>query len=153
MINFDFELLRGIGLSGTLAQRARDAADAEADAALALMRVTAVHRTTVQLHDGRATHAARVLPRLLRGDDGADAIAVGDWVLVGADARPTPGCARASRRPRTSPAATATAAAIRSSATSIARSSSWASTTTSTCAASSATWRWCWRATSSRSSC
>ena len=90
MINFDFELLRGIGLSGTLAQRAREAADADAAASLALMRVTAVHRTTVQLHDGRATHAARVLPRLLRGDDGADAIAVGDWVLVGADAAADP---------------------------------------------------------------
>ena len=88
MINFDFELLRGVGLSETLAQRARDAADAERDdsgIALALMRVTAVHRATVQLHDGRAMCAARVLPRLQRGDLGADAIAVGDWVLVGAD--------------------------------------------------------------------
>jgi ribosome biogenesis GTPase len=94
MINFDFELLRGIGLSETLAQRARATAEAERDdsgaATLALMRVTAVHRTTVQLHDGRAVRAARVLPRLLRGDDGADAIAVGDWVLVGADAAADP---------------------------------------------------------------
>ena len=31
MINFDFELLRGIGLSETLAQRARDTAEAEHD--------------------------------------------------------------------------------------------------------------------------
>jgi ribosome biogenesis GTPase len=88
MINFDFELLFGIGLSDTLARRARDAADGEPDdgneSPLALMRVTAVHRTTVQVHDGRVARAARVLPRLLRGDDGADAIAVGDWVLVGA---------------------------------------------------------------------
>jgi ribosome biogenesis GTPase len=90
MINFDFKLLSAIGLSETLAQRARDAAEAERDtdggAALALMRVTAVHRTTVQLHDGRAARTARVLPRLQRGDDGADALAVGDWALVGADA-------------------------------------------------------------------
>jgi ribosome biogenesis GTPase / thiamine phosphate phosphatase len=91
MINFDFELLSGIGLSETLAQRALDAADAEsgaepdAGAGLALMRVTAVHRVSVQLHDGRACRAGRVLPRLLRGDDGADALAVGDWVLVGLD--------------------------------------------------------------------
>ena len=94
MINFDFELLRGIGLSETLAQRARDGAAAERDDSdgtpLALMRVTAVHRASVQLHDGRAAHDARVRPRLLRGDDGADAIAVGDWVLVGADAAADP---------------------------------------------------------------
>ena len=90
MINFDFELLSGIGLSEPLARRAREAAAAEhderSDGPLSLMRVTAVHRTTVQVHDGRAARAARVLPRLLRGDDGADAVAVGDWVLVGADA-------------------------------------------------------------------
>src|SRR6187399_1713898 len=89
MINFDFELLSAIGLGEALAQRTRDAADAErgdSDSALALMRVTAVHRTTVGLHDGRAARTARVLPRLLRGDDGGDAIAVGDWTLVGADA-------------------------------------------------------------------
>jgi len=89
MINIDFELLSGIGLSEALAQRSRDAADAhhddDGDTQLALMRVTAVHRTTVQVHDGRSVRAARVLPRLLRGDDGAGAIAVGDWVLVGAD--------------------------------------------------------------------
>jgi len=90
MNNFDFELLSGIGLSDTVARRARDAAQAErddgSDTALALMRATAVHRTTVQVHDGRSARTARVLPRLLRGDDGADAIAVGDWVGVGADA-------------------------------------------------------------------
>src|SRR4051794_5367381 len=90
MINFDFELLSAIGLSEALARRARDAADAERDAgtaaALALMRVTAVHRTTVQLHDGRAVRTARVLQRLLRGDDGAPALAVGDWALATADA-------------------------------------------------------------------
>src|SRR5580765_3859046 len=90
MNNFDFELLSGIGLSETLARRAREALDGErddgSDAALALMRVTAVHRTTVQVHDGRSARTARVLPRLLRGDDGADAIAVGDWVGVGSDA-------------------------------------------------------------------
>ena len=90
MNNFDFELLSGIGLSDTLAQRARDAAKAErddgSDIALALMRATAVHRTTVQVNDGRSARTARVLPRLLRGDGGADAIAVGDWVGVGADA-------------------------------------------------------------------
>ncbi|HEV7576156.1 MAG TPA: ribosome small subunit-dependent GTPase A [Caldimonas sp.] len=115
MITFDFELLRGIGLSETLAQRARDAADAErgdagdadidtndtdtddacanvscadhaGDAALALMRVIAVHRTALQLHDGRTVRAARILPRLLRDAAGAGALAVGDWVLVGIDA-------------------------------------------------------------------
>ena len=51
MINFDFELLSGIGLSETLARHALEAAGAErderdpADAALALMRVIAVHRS------------------------------------------------------------------------------------------------------------
>jgi ribosome biogenesis GTPase len=86
MINFDFELLSAIGLTEVLARRASDAADAERDAVLSLMRVTAVHRMTVQLHDGRAARTARVLPRLLRGEDGAAALAVGDWVLAGADA-------------------------------------------------------------------
>src|SRR5436190_1798158 len=60
------------------------ASPVDAAASLALMRVTAVHRTTVQLHDGRAERSARVLPRLLRGDGGA-ALAVGDWALAGAD--------------------------------------------------------------------
>jgi ribosome biogenesis GTPase len=85
MIAFDFDLLQAIGLSDTLAQRAGEAASADPAPSLALMRVTTIHRATVGLHDGRAPRSARVLPRLLRGDDDSDELAVGDWVLVAPD--------------------------------------------------------------------
>jgi len=79
----DFDRLRAIGLNETIALRARAAADAHGSAALALMRITTIHRAGLELSDGDAVCAGRALPRLLRA--GADALAVGDWVLVEAD--------------------------------------------------------------------
>jgi ribosome biogenesis GTPase len=81
---FDLERLQGIGLSPELAARARAACiDSFPDTPPALLRVTAVHRETVRLHDGIAECTARVLSRLLRdGFDDAAALAVGDWVLA-----------------------------------------------------------------------
>jgi ribosome biogenesis GTPase / thiamine phosphate phosphatase len=80
----DFERLRAIGLNDTLEQRARAAAETHDGTALALMRITTIHRSGLELSDGAAVRAGRALPRLLRA--GADALAVGDWVLAGIDA-------------------------------------------------------------------
>jgi ribosome biogenesis GTPase len=84
MHHFDFQRLQGIGLSAELADRAHAAcADLNLDPPPELLRVTAVHRETVRLHDGAAERPARVLARLLRdGFDDASALAVGDWVLA-----------------------------------------------------------------------
>jgi ribosome biogenesis GTPase len=84
MHNFDSDRLAAIGLSETLAARARTAADALGAANVALFRITVVHRAGLELSDGERILAARAVPRLLRG--GADALAVGDWVLAAPDA-------------------------------------------------------------------
>jgi ribosome biogenesis GTPase / thiamine phosphate phosphatase len=56
---------------------------AELDARLAPMRVAAVHRDSVAVHDGLHEHRARVQHVLTRAlQDADDAIAVGDWVGV-----------------------------------------------------------------------
>ena len=47
MINFDFDRLRGIGLTPELVERARSSALDGDDALFALVRVSAVHRETV----------------------------------------------------------------------------------------------------------
>jgi ribosome biogenesis GTPase len=89
MIEIDFERLRTMGLTPALASRAVGLADAATCEGHAqhLMRLVEVHRETVQVHDGRQQHAARVLPRLARRlADGQSALAVGDWVLVAPDA-------------------------------------------------------------------
>src|SRR4051794_6967554 len=86
MINFDFYRLQGIGLTPELVGRARSSALADADAVFALVRVSAVHRETVQVHDGAGERRARVLPCLVRsGVDDAASLAVGDWVLAAGD--------------------------------------------------------------------
>ncbi|MGZ8260973.1 MAG: hypothetical protein ACXWUL_10545, partial [Caldimonas sp.] len=84
MNTIDLERLRAIGLSATLEQRARALAEADSGTALAPMRVTTIHRSGLALSDGRTVRAARALPHLLR--PGADALAVGDWVLAACDA-------------------------------------------------------------------
>jgi len=85
MINFDFDRLRAIGLTEELARRAH-AADDGSSTALALLRVSAIHRETVDLHDGDDARPARVLPRLWRsGVDWGRELAVGDWVLAALD--------------------------------------------------------------------
>jgi ribosome biogenesis GTPase len=89
MITFDFDRLQSIGLTPELAERARAAGSAAEDATRALCRIIAIHRETLQLHDGAAARSARVRPRLRRelADAGIE-LAVGDWVLaeVGAGA-------------------------------------------------------------------
>jgi ribosome biogenesis GTPase len=88
-LEFDFEVLSALGLTPALAGRAASLAATEAAVATTgahLMRVTEVHRETVDLHDGRAEQRARPLPRLARSlaDEGT-ALAVGDWVLAASD--------------------------------------------------------------------
>ncbi|HEX2541883.1 MAG TPA: ribosome small subunit-dependent GTPase A [Caldimonas sp.] len=85
MLHFDFDCLQGIGLTPEIAGRARDGA-AGAATPLHLERVVSVHRETVQLHDGSASHAARPSPRLVRALlDEDTSLAVGDWVLSSID--------------------------------------------------------------------
>ncbi len=91
-----YERLRRIGLRPAILQGLASLIPNpnEEDPAPALMRVTELQRETLQLHDGEALHGARVLPalrRALAGHDadgpGADALAVGDWVLARRDAQ------------------------------------------------------------------
>ena len=82
---FDPDRLQRIGLSAALEHSARGLAAAD-EQALDLLRVSAVHRETVQLHDGHAETAARQVPRLARQLlDAGTMLAVGDWVLVSRD--------------------------------------------------------------------
>jgi len=87
MIEIDFDRLRTLGLTPAVAQLATSIALAQDEADLQLMRLTEVHRETVQLHDGRHERSARPQPRLVRRllDDDT-ALAVGDWVLAHTDA-------------------------------------------------------------------
>ena len=64
MMQLDFERLRSMGLTPALANQAMAcAAQLDGAAPLAAMRLTVLHRETVQLHDGAHEHIARVLPR------------------------------------------------------------------------------------------
>ncbi len=82
---FDFDRLQRVGLTPALAERARASAQGS-DQPLHLLRVSAVHRETVQLHDGVRESAARQLPRLARQLlEGGTMLAVGDWVLASCD--------------------------------------------------------------------
>ena len=84
MIELSFENLRGLGLSPLMAQTlaAMEVLDEPADGARRWVRVTAVHRETVELHDGVQACQARAQARLIRDllEQGS-ALAVGDWVL------------------------------------------------------------------------
>lgn len=83
---FDFDRLQRVGLTPALAERARSCTQSS-DEPLELLRVTAVHRETVQVHDGRIESSARQLPRLARQLlDSGTMLAVGDWVLALRDA-------------------------------------------------------------------
>jgi ribosome biogenesis GTPase len=89
MIEIPFERLRTLGLTPALAQRAAVAAATLDDPSTPaqLMRLTEVHRETVQLHGADGERSARVLPRLARAlADDETALAVGDWVLAAVDA-------------------------------------------------------------------
>ncbi len=77
--------LRGIGYSPLLAQRIEQCL-AKLQAPAEPMRVVAVHRETLMLHDGQAQQVARLLPRLARDlVSNETEIVVGDWVLASLD--------------------------------------------------------------------
>ena len=86
MLQIDFDRLQRVGLTPALADRARISAEGS-DPRLDLLRVTSVHRETVQLHDGLAESPGRQLPRLARQLlEAGTMLAVGDWVLASRDA-------------------------------------------------------------------
>ncbi len=63
MIAFDFAQLRLIGLQQAIAGAATQL-DVSSPAAQ-LLRVSAVHRDSIGVHDGILEHPAQILPRLL----------------------------------------------------------------------------------------
>lgn len=85
MIEIDRESLSSLGLNAALAGRVSNLQVPDG-VCLRLLRVGEVHRESVRLHDGKGTHSARPLPRLVRAllDEGS-ALAVGDWVLAADD--------------------------------------------------------------------
>ncbi len=79
--------LRGIGLTPSLIQQLSSPDHPDPLARdITLMRVCEVQRVSLTLHDGAISWPARLLPAL-RAElaDAGEAIAVGDWVLVGRD--------------------------------------------------------------------
>ena len=81
MVEFDFAALSALGLTPALAGSACGAEAGEMH--LRLVRVTSVHRETMCVHDGRAEHGARMLPRLAGAlSDEGGALVVGDWTLA-----------------------------------------------------------------------
>jgi len=86
MLVIEFEQLSALGLTPALANRAAVLAATVGQVA-EMLRITAVHRSTVGAHDGRAERSARPLPRLMRTlQEEGPALAVGDWVLATCDA-------------------------------------------------------------------
>ncbi|OEZ83951.1 putative ribosome biogenesis GTPase RsgA [Janthinobacterium sp. HH104] len=84
MIAFDFAQLRLIGLQQAIASAATQL-DISSPAAQ-LMRVCAVHRDSIGVHDGILEQPAQILPRLLHELQAQDTIlAIGDWVAAEAD--------------------------------------------------------------------
>jgi ribosome biogenesis GTPase len=90
MIDFSFDLLRRLGLTPAMAQSLATFEWSEpasgTDSHAGWMRATAIHRETVDVHDGETPHSARCSARLTR-DLQADnqALACGDWVLCAPD--------------------------------------------------------------------
>lgn len=89
MIEIPFEKLRSLGLTPALAQQMTLHASRfpeQPDAQFHWMRIAAVHRETLELHDGTRQLSARSRARLTRELIDADsALAVGDWVLCDVD--------------------------------------------------------------------
>ncbi|UTY57142.1 ribosome small subunit-dependent GTPase A [Massilia sp. erpn] len=80
MIEFDFAVLRHIGLNNSILAQL---STAEAAPGAQLMRLTEVQRDWQTVHDGQAEHSARALPRLLNTlQEQGSSLAVGDWVVV-----------------------------------------------------------------------
>jgi len=91
MTNLPFETLRGLGLTPRLAQNLAamevPLEEGHITPTAHWMRVTAVHRETVEVHDGLQQHSTRCTPRLIHTLlDAHSALAVGDWVLGRRDA-------------------------------------------------------------------
>jgi len=84
MIAFDFAQLRHIGLQQAIASAATQLDISSPTAQL--MRVCAVHRDSIIVHDGLLEQPAQILPRLLPELQERDTIlTVGDWVAAEAD--------------------------------------------------------------------
>jgi ribosome biogenesis GTPase len=91
MIDFSFDTLRPLGLTSRMAQVLVSADLPTDDASTASppqwMRASAVHRETVDVHDGTQQFSARCSARLTRDLLAqGNALAVGDWVLCQRDA-------------------------------------------------------------------
>ncbi|MGK5021688.1 ribosome small subunit-dependent GTPase A [Janthinobacterium sp. LB2P10] len=81
MIAFDFAQLRLIGLQQAIAGAATQLNTMSPTAQL--MRVSAIHRDSILVHDGILEHTAHILPRLLHELLARDNIlTVGDWVAA-----------------------------------------------------------------------
>jgi ribosome biogenesis GTPase len=95
MIDFSFDTLRPLGLTSQMAQVLVGTEvpidDLPSDTLPQWMRASAVHRETVEVHDGTQQHSARCAARLTRDllAQGS-ALAVGDWVLCQRDAHQQP---------------------------------------------------------------
>ncbi|WP_035823468.1 ribosome small subunit-dependent GTPase A [Janthinobacterium sp. RA13] len=88
MIAFDFAQLRLIGLQQAIASAATQLELSSPTAQL--LRVCAVHRDSIGVHDGILEQPAQILPRLLHALQAQDHIlTVGDWVAAEADAHAT----------------------------------------------------------------
>ena len=86
MIDIPFENLRSLGLTPALAQRMA-LCEEPPGGPHRWLRVTTVHRETLDLHDGCEQHSARCSTRLGRElDQLGSALAVGDWVLASGNA-------------------------------------------------------------------
>jgi len=84
MIAFDFAQLRLIGLQQAIAGAATQLN--VSSPAAQLMRVSAVHRDSIGVHDGSLEQPAQILPRLLHALLEHDTIlAVGDWIAAEPD--------------------------------------------------------------------
>ena len=85
MIAFDFAQLRLIGLQQAIASAATQL-DLSSPGAQ-LLRVSAVHRDSILVHDGTKEHPAQILPRLLHQQQAQDdVLTVGDWIAAEHDA-------------------------------------------------------------------
>src|SRR5690348_330545 len=83
MIEIDFEKLRPIGLTPYVVSRL---ASLDLHPSSRLARVIETQRDSCTLHDGQGELQARVLPRLAHAlQTRADALSVGDWVVVRPD--------------------------------------------------------------------
>ncbi|WFR79907.1 ribosome small subunit-dependent GTPase A [Janthinobacterium rivuli] len=88
MIAFDFAQLRLIGLQQAIASAATQLELSSPTAQL--LRVCAVHRDSIGVHDGILEQPAQILPRLLHQLQVQDHIlTVGDWVAAEPDAHAT----------------------------------------------------------------